>query len=134
MKADTIIYRASQLDSERCSMKERRCPNTPFRKIARSIHKAAREETGRIAKTPEYSRSCHERKKAERYLTGVRARVRVLAERHRLRHRRIEVSVNPRGHSIKRNPPGLSKKSGTSWFVGKPSGQKHLPVCFGLLA
>ncbi|WP_248295260.1 transposase, partial [Paraburkholderia sp. UYCP14C] len=64
-KADTIIYRASQLDCESCSMKDRCCPNTPFRKIARSIHEAARDEARRIAKTPEYKRSCRERKKVE---------------------------------------------------------------------
>jgi hypothetical protein len=46
-------------------MKDRCCPNTPFRKIARSIHEAARDETRRIAKTPEYNRSCRERKKVE---------------------------------------------------------------------
>ena len=64
-KADTIIYRASQFDCESCSMKDRCCPNTPFRKIARSIHEAARDETRRIGKTPEYNRSCRERKKVE---------------------------------------------------------------------
>jgi len=64
-KADTIIYRASQFDCEDCSMKDRCCPNTPFRKIARSIHEAARDKTRRIAKTPEYNQSCRERKKVE---------------------------------------------------------------------
>jgi hypothetical protein len=64
-KAETIIYRASQRDCESCSMKDRCCPNTPFRKIARSIYEAARDETRRIAKTPEYSRSSRERKKVE---------------------------------------------------------------------
>ncbi|OAJ52844.1 transposase [Paraburkholderia ginsengiterrae] len=63
--ADTIIYRASQFDCESCSMKDRCCPNAPFRKIARSIHEAVRDETRRIAKTPEYKRSCRERKKVE---------------------------------------------------------------------
>jgi transposase len=64
-KAETIIYRASQLDCESCSMKDRCCPNTPFRKIARSIHEAARDKTRSIAKTPEYSRSSREREKVE---------------------------------------------------------------------
>jgi hypothetical protein len=64
-KADTIIYRASQFDCESCLMKDRCCPNTPFRKIARSIHEAARDEARRIARTPEYKRSCRERKKVE---------------------------------------------------------------------
>jgi transposase len=64
-KADTIIYRASQHDCESCSMKDRCCPNTPFRKIARSIHEGARDETRRIATTPEYIQSRRERKKVE---------------------------------------------------------------------
>lgn len=46
-------------------MKERCCPNTPFRKITRSIHEAARDVAWRIAETPEYLRSRHKRKKVE---------------------------------------------------------------------
>lgn len=46
-------------------MKDRCCPNTPFRKITRSIHEAARDVARRIAGTPEYVRSRHERKKVE---------------------------------------------------------------------
>jgi hypothetical protein len=37
-KADTIIFRSRQTDCSECSMKERCCPNTSFRKIARSVH------------------------------------------------------------------------------------------------
>ncbi len=40
-KADTIIYRSSQSDCATCPMKARCCPNTPVRKIVRSIHEAA---------------------------------------------------------------------------------------------
>lgn len=64
-KADTIIYRSSQHDCQDCPMKPRCCPNTPFRKIARSIHEAARDVARRIAGTPEYVRSRCERKKVE---------------------------------------------------------------------
>jgi hypothetical protein len=64
-KAGTIIYWPGQFDCENSSMKDRCCPNTPFRKIARSIHEAARYKTRRIAKTPEYNPSCRERKKVE---------------------------------------------------------------------
>ena len=46
-------------------MKERCCPNTPSRKIIRSIHEAARDVARRIAETPEYVRSLHNRKKIE---------------------------------------------------------------------
>lgn len=64
-KADTIIYRSSQAGCAACPMKDRCCPNTPFRKIARSIHEAARDVARRIGETPEYVRSRHERKKVE---------------------------------------------------------------------
>ena len=64
-KANTIIYRASQCDCELCPMKGRCCPKTPHRKIARSIHEAAREAARRIAKTPQYRQSRCERKKVE---------------------------------------------------------------------
>jgi hypothetical protein len=44
-------------------MKDRCCPNTLFRKIARSVYEAAREEAKRIATTPAYKQSRRERKK-----------------------------------------------------------------------
>lgn len=53
-KADTIIFRSRQTDYSKCSMKERCCPNTSFRKIARSVHEAARNVARRIAATPQY--------------------------------------------------------------------------------
>ena len=42
-KSGTIIYRASQPDCAGCPLKHRCCPNTPMRKIARSIHEQARD-------------------------------------------------------------------------------------------
>ena len=42
-KAGTIIYRASQSDCANCPIKARCCPNTPMRKIARSVHESARD-------------------------------------------------------------------------------------------
>lgn len=64
-KAGTIIYRSSVTDCKGCPMKKRCCPATPVRKIARSIHEAARDEARRIAKTPKYKQSRCERKKVE---------------------------------------------------------------------
>ena len=64
-KADTIIYRASQSECGICPNKNRCCPNTPHRKIARSIHENARDVARRISTTPEYQRSRNERKKVE---------------------------------------------------------------------
>ncbi|MET3493634.1 hypothetical protein ABIC90_000669 [Variovorax boronicumulans] len=64
-KADTVIYRASQTDCGACEMKDRCCPSTPFRKIARSIHEGAREVARSIAQTPQYRQSRRKRKKVE---------------------------------------------------------------------
>ncbi len=64
-KADTVIYRSSQRDCAQCPMKQQCCPNTTFRKIARSVHEAARDVARQIATTPEYQRSRCERKKVE---------------------------------------------------------------------
>jgi transposase len=64
-KAGTIIYRASQSDCASCPMKARCCPNTPMRKIARSVHESAREVARDIAKTVAYKQSRKDRKKVE---------------------------------------------------------------------
>lgn len=64
-KAGTVIYRASKKDCNTCAMKPKCCPNTPVRKIARSIHEDARDVARRIGATEQYQRSRHERKKVE---------------------------------------------------------------------
>jgi transposase len=64
-KADTIIYRSSQSDCKACPLKERCCPNTPARKIARSVHEEARDVARRINASDQYRRSRRERKKVE---------------------------------------------------------------------
>ncbi|MCM2308770.1 MAG: transposase [Sulfuritalea sp.] len=64
-KADTIIYRSSAHDCQRCSMKDRCSPNMPFRKITRSIHEDARDKVRRLATTDAYLQSRKDRKKVE---------------------------------------------------------------------
>jgi hypothetical protein len=64
-KANTIIFRSQQADCVACLMKPKCCPNTTFRKIARSVHEAARNVARRIAATAQCMRSRHERKKVE---------------------------------------------------------------------
>src|SRR5271169_3159710 len=64
-KADTVIYRSSQSDCATCPMKVRCCPNTPTRKIARSVHEAARDVARAIAKTDAYKQSRKDHKKVE---------------------------------------------------------------------
>ena len=64
-QADTVIYRASQRDCQNCPLKARCCPNTPMRKISRSIHEQARDVARRVMQTDEYQRSRRLRKKVE---------------------------------------------------------------------
>ena len=58
-------YRASKLDCDACSLKPRCCPNTPARKIPRSIHEGARDMARDIAATEDYVTSRRQRKKVE---------------------------------------------------------------------
>ena len=71
-KADTIIYRASQRDCARCPLKPRCCPNTPMRKIARSIHEQARDVAREIATRSGYRQSRRDRKKVEMLFAHLR--------------------------------------------------------------
>jgi transposase len=61
----TLIYRASKHDCDACDLKPRCCPNTPARKVPRSIYEAARDRARDIAKTNAYVTSRRERKKVE---------------------------------------------------------------------
>ncbi len=58
-------YRASKFDCDACSLKPQCSPNTPARKILRSIHEGARDMAGDIAGTDAYATSRRERKKVE---------------------------------------------------------------------
>ncbi|CAA9304365.1 MAG: Mobile element protein, partial [uncultured Microvirga sp.] len=60
---DTIRYRPSKADCDACGLKPRCCPNTPARKVTRSIHEGARDMARDIAKTDAYLTSRRERKK-----------------------------------------------------------------------
>jgi hypothetical protein len=64
-KADTIVYRSRQSDCATCPLKARCCPDTPIRKIARSIYESARDVARGIAKTRLYRQSRKDRKKVE---------------------------------------------------------------------
>ena len=61
----TLLYRASKLDCQVCSLKPRCCPNEPARKVPRSIHEGARDMARDIARTDEWLISRRERKKVE---------------------------------------------------------------------
>jgi len=64
-KGERINYRASKRDCTLCPLKEQCCPNTPVRKITRSIHENARDVARGIRKTAAYKQSRKDRKKAE---------------------------------------------------------------------
>jgi hypothetical protein len=61
----TILYRASKHDCAGCSLKSRCCPNSPVRKVPRSIHEGARDMAREIAKSWEDRTSRRLRKKVE---------------------------------------------------------------------
>jgi transposase len=61
----TFLYRASKHDCDGCALKPRCCPNTPARKVPRSIYEGARDVARKIAKTDAYVVSRRERKKVE---------------------------------------------------------------------
>jgi hypothetical protein len=62
---DTYRYRASKADCDACELKARCCPNTPARKVTRSIYEGARDFARDIAKTDAHVTSRRERKKVE---------------------------------------------------------------------
>ena len=61
----TLLYRGSTRDCACCPMKDRCCPNTPARKVPRSIHEHARDVARSLAGTAAFERSRHERKRIE---------------------------------------------------------------------
>jgi len=61
----TLMYRASKYDCDACALKPRCSPNTPTRKVPRSIYEGARDLAREIARTDAYIVSRRERKKVE---------------------------------------------------------------------
>jgi len=64
-KDGLINYHASKADCGSCSLKEVCCPNTPARKVKRSVHEAARDVARAVAQTPDYRRTRRQRKQVE---------------------------------------------------------------------
>lgn len=61
----TILYRASKHDCQVCSLRSRCCPNSPARKVPRSIYEGARDMARQIARSWEGRTSRRLRKKIE---------------------------------------------------------------------
>jgi transposase len=81
----TIVYRSRQSDCSACPLKARCCPNTPIRKIARSVHEAARDVARSLCETTRYRQSRRDRKKVEVLFAHMKRILRV--DRLRLRGR-----------------------------------------------
>jgi transposase len=62
---NTRLYRSKDLTCAKCDLKSRCCPNTPNRKIARSIYEASRDAARKLLDTPRYHQSRRDRKKVE---------------------------------------------------------------------
>jgi len=64
--SNTILYRSKVADCRHCPLKLRCCPNTPYRKIARSIFEKSRDVARAISSSEKYFKtSFHDRKKVE---------------------------------------------------------------------
>jgi hypothetical protein len=64
-KANTRIYRASQLDCRSRVLKQKCCPGQPMRKLVRHVDEEARDWARSLKGTPEFERSRDERKRVE---------------------------------------------------------------------
>jgi transposase len=61
----TILYRASKHACAECALKSKCCPNSPARRVPRSVHESARDVARQIAKSWEGRTSRRLRKKVE---------------------------------------------------------------------
>jgi hypothetical protein len=60
-----VLYRASKLYRDRCSLKSRCCPKEPARKIPRNIHERARDVARSFVGTEAFEQSRRDRKRIE---------------------------------------------------------------------
>jgi hypothetical protein len=61
----TLLYLGTKADCHSCLLKARCCPNTPVRRIARSIHESSRDVARSLVNTEAYRKSRKDRKKVE---------------------------------------------------------------------
>jgi transposase len=82
-KANTRIYRASQVDCGPCALKQKCCPGQPRRKVTRHVNEEARDYARSLKGTPEFDKSRDERKRVEMRFAHLKTHHRF--ERMRLR-------------------------------------------------
>jgi len=61
----TLLYRGSTRDCVPCPLKAQCCPNTPARRVPRSIYARARDVARALAGTAAFEQSRHDRKRIE---------------------------------------------------------------------
>jgi transposase len=61
----TVLFRTTKQDCVGCEFKQRCCPNTSHRQIARSLYEDARDVARTVCATPAYAQSRKDRKKVE---------------------------------------------------------------------
>ena len=83
---NTVIYHSNQRTCAQCPLKQRCCPNTPMRKIARSIYEKSRAFARQVAETAAYRQSRKDRKKVEVLFAHLKRILKL--DRLRLRGRR----------------------------------------------
>ncbi|NOQ89410.1 MAG: transposase [Gammaproteobacteria bacterium] len=89
-KDNTILYHARKQDCDNCKNKPICCPNTPARKVPRSIYEASRDVAREISKSDQFKKqSSAERKKVEMAFAHMKRNLNF----HRLRLRGMK-SVN----------------------------------------
>ena len=100
----TMLYRALQHECAECALKPRCCPNTPARKVPRSIHEGARDMARHIAKSWEGATSRRLRKKIEMLF----AHLKRILKLDRLRRIPSPTDQNPCAHW--RNPMDMMRQ------------------------
>jgi Transposase DDE domain len=60
-----IRYQASRSDCGACVLKQKCCPNMPFRRIARDVNEAARDVARALTQTEAFEQSRRNRKRVE---------------------------------------------------------------------
>jgi hypothetical protein len=115
-----VIYRVSNQNCAGCSFKDKCCPNTPHRKIARSVHEPARDVARTVCKTEAYQQSRKDRKKVEMLFAHLKAILRL--DRLRLR------GLNGAQDEFLMAATAQNLRRMAKWLAPKTGNQKLIPV------
>ena len=114
---DTIIYRSSQHDCAACPRKAQCCPNTPARKITRSIHESARDVARQIGRTDAFKQSGRQRKKVEMLFAHLKRILNHLAILRGLSGAQDEFLLAATAQNLRRMAKWLMPGNGKAGFV-----------------